>query len=74
MSQTESGIVERFEGDFAVIEVNGEARDVPRSLVAENVRENDVVEWIGGKWERNDQATRTRSDKIKKLMDSVWED
>lgn len=68
------GIVERFAGDLAVIEIGGSTRNVPRSLVAEDVNVNDVVEWIDGKWVRNERATKERAARIKRLMDSLWED
>lgn len=70
----EKGIVDRFAEDFAVIEIDGETRDVPRSHVAEDVKEGDVVVLNGGLWARHDQATADRSAQIKKLMDSVWDD
>lgn len=70
----ERGIVDRFAGDFAVIEIDGVTRDVPRSQVAEDVKEGDVVVLNDGLWARDDQATADRSAQIKKLMDSVWDD
>lgn len=74
MDRPAFGIVERFAGDYAVIEMDGETRNVPRSLLAEDVGVNDVVEWADGKWIRNARATQERSASIKKLMDSLWED
>lgn len=68
------GIVDRIARDFVVIEMDGETRDVPRALVADNVKEGDVVEWTDGRWTTNDQATQDRTAQIKALMDSVWED
>lgn len=68
------GIVDRFEGDVAVIEIDGATHDVPRAQVAEDVKENDVVERIDGRWVRNGEATNQRAEQIRKLMDSVWED
>lgn len=74
VNQPAVGIVDRFEGDVAVIETDGETRDVPRPLVAADVKEGDVVEWKDGQWMRNEQATKERSAEIKTLMDSLWED
>ncbi|WP_080833566.1 DUF3006 domain-containing protein [Cohnella massiliensis] len=68
------GIVDRFEGDFVVIEIDGETQDVPRSLVADDVKTGDVVELQNNNWVRNPLKTQKRNNKIKKLMDSVWED
>jgi len=68
------GIVDRFEGDFAVIEIGGKMVDVARSLVDEDVMVNDVVIWKGGKWIRDEEKTKKRMAAIRKLMNRVWED
>lgn len=68
------GIVDRFEGEYAVIEVDGKTRDVKRNLIADSVRISDVVMLKNGVWERDPDETTKRKEEIKKLMDSVWED
>ena len=68
------GIVDRFEGDYVVIEVNGETLDVEKGKVANGVTAGDTVELIDGIWTKDEEGTETRSAEIKKLMDSVWED
>lgn len=68
------GIIDRFEGEFAVIEVDGNTQDVSRSLIADGVQQGDVVELVNGIWNKNTVATEKRSKEIKKLIDSVWED
>ncbi|WP_064199045.1 DUF3006 domain-containing protein [Brevibacillus brevis] len=68
------GIVDRFEGDYVVIEVNGETQDVEKVKVASGVTTGDVVELIDGIWTKDVEGTEKRSAEIKKLMDSVWED
>lgn len=68
------GIIDRFEGEYAVIEVDGETRDVKRNLIADSVRVSDIVILKNGKWERDSDETLKRKKEVKKLMDSVWED
>lgn len=68
------GIVDRFEDNIVVIEINGKTQDILRSFVAEDVQEGDVVEFQDGIWIRNPLATEKRSKKIKDLMDSLWDD
>lgn len=68
------GIVDRFEENIVVIEINGKTQDILRSFVAEDVQEGDVVEFQDGIWIRNPLATEKRSKKIKDLMDSLWDD
>lgn len=68
------GIVDRFAGEFVVIEIDGKTRDIPKPFVADDVQEGDVVDERGGLWVKNKEATDARSKEIKKLMDDLWED
>jgi hydrogenase maturation factor len=68
------GIVDRFEGDYAVVEVAGVTRDIAKTEVEESVKPGDVVEFIGGKWVKGVADTKSRTKKIGKLMNDVWED
>ena len=68
------GIVDRFEGDFVVIEIEGNTKDVPKKQVDPSVKVNDVVELVDGKWIVKEEETEKRKKEIKALMDSVWED
>ncbi len=68
------GIVDRFEGDFVVIEIEGNTKDIPKKQVDPSVKVNDVVELVDGKWIVKEADTERRRKEIKALMDSVWED
>ena len=68
------GIVDRFEGNLVVIEIEGKTQDISKDLVGSDVQVNDVVELVDGKWVVKKEETATRKKKIKSLMDSVWED
>lgn len=68
------GIIDRFEDEYCVIEVDGLTRDVIRHLVETGAKTGDVVEWDGSKWIINQQKTIERSKEIQTLMDDVWED
>ncbi|AZK46928.1 DUF3006 domain-containing protein [Paenibacillus lentus] len=68
------GIIEGFEGEYCIIEVDGVTRDVPRRLVSVSAKTGDVVEWNGSQWNTNIQQTKERSDYIKSLMNDVWDD
>jgi hypothetical protein len=68
------GIVDRFEGDFVVIEVDGVTSDIAKSEVDNNVKTGDSVLFVDGKWVTDQNETIIRSKEIKKLMDDVWED
>ena len=68
------GIVDRFEGNIVVIEINGSAQDISKENVNADVKVNDVVELVNGRWVSRKEQTAKRKKEIKLLMDSVWED
>ncbi|WP_410768102.1 DUF3006 domain-containing protein [Fontibacillus sp. BL9] len=69
-----SAIVEGFEGDFCLLEIEGQRQDVPRQQVDGSAKAGDVVLWNGTQWVPDPELTEERTRKIKKLMDEVWED
>ncbi len=68
------GIIDRLEGDYVVIEIEGQTKDIPRSQMDPEVKAGDVVRFRNGKWQTDARATARREDQIKKRMDDVWED
>ena len=68
------GIIDRFEGDIVVIEIDGQTKDFPRSQVDDSAKQNDVVIFQDNRWIPNQAETEKRREKIRKLMDDVWED
>ncbi|MEF2964622.1 DUF3006 domain-containing protein [Paenibacillus sp. M1] len=69
-----AAIVEGFEGEYCILEIDGAVKDVPRRQVDASVRAGDVVTWNGEKWVSDMEETKNRSRQIRKLMDEVWED
>lgn len=62
-------IIDRFEGDFAVVETENEKfTQIPKMLIPD-AKEGDVVDIT-----INSDETAKRSAKIKNLMDSLFED
>lgn len=68
------GIVDRFEGPFVVIEIDGACKDIPRDQVDRAVKTGDVVKYENGKWITDKDATQLTEEGIKRLADEVWED
>ncbi|MNJ61944.1 hypothetical protein D3C77_577580 [compost metagenome] len=68
------GIIEGFEAEYCIIEIDGKTTDVPRKLVNSSAKTGDVVEWDGSKWNTDVQRTNERIKHIKSLMDEVWDD
>lgn len=64
-------IIDRFEGNFAVVEVEGSNNtiDIPLEVIPEKAQPGDV---LCIKIDR--EATQKRKNEIEKLMDDVWED
>lgn len=62
-------IIDRFEGEYAVVEIEeGIIIDVPRILFP-NAKEGDVI-----KIEIDNEETENRKDRIKELMNNLFED
>ena len=63
-------IIDRFEGDFAIIEINtGKFVDMPRILLPKEASEGDVIEIRIDK-----NQTEARKKKIRGMMDRLFED
>lgn len=68
------GIVDRFEGEYVVIEIDGQTQDVSKKDVDLSVKAEDVVVLVNGVWMSDETETEQREQQIKKLMNDVWED
>lgn len=64
-------VIDRFEGDIAVVEIDGETFDLPKKLFPANAAAGDAIK-IAIK------VDKAKTDKLRKeiedLMDEVWED
>ena len=64
-------IIDRLEGDWAVVEGEERTFNLPRKLLPGEVREGDVIRITV---EIDHEATRARVQKVKQLMEEVFED
>lgn len=63
-------IIDRFEGDFAVLELqNKEMVNIPKVIIPPEAVEGDVISI-----EINREETVKRKNNIKNLMNDLWED
>jgi len=68
------GIIDRFEGDFAVVEFEGRVmKDIPRSNMVSEVKEGDVIFLVDGIYYVDVEETLGRKNEIAKLMENMWE-
>lgn len=65
-------IIDRFEGEYAVLETDSGMKNVPRDILPEEAREGDVVELKNGAYTINKKAAEKRRrelrEKLKKLQ------
>lgn len=67
-------IIDRFEGKYAVCEMeNLEMKDIEISKLPKNAKEGDVLIVTGDEIKIDEEETKNRRKKIKKLMDDLWE-
>ncbi|MCF6095998.1 DUF3006 domain-containing protein [Thermovorax subterraneus] len=67
------GILDRFEGDFAVIETfEGRTMNIKKRFLPENAREGDVIDLDD--LSIDEPLTRRRKEKIQKLAERLFED
>ena len=61
-------IIDRFEGDFAVVECDGSSFDLPKYALPNDVREGDVVEVT-----INKNETEKVKNNAEKLLKSLFD-
>jgi len=64
-------IIDRFEGDWAILEVDRVTFNIPKVLLPEGAREGDVVEIDIS---INEKATARRRQRISELADDLFEE
>ena len=62
-------IIDRFEGNYAVVEINSEMISIPKSVLPSNAKEGDVLKII-----IDDNETDKRKKHIENLMNKVFKD
>lgn len=68
------GIIDRFEGDQAVVELEGKRmKNIYTSVLPYGVQEGDVIEFINGKWSHNQAETQIRKAQMEKKFNNLFE-
>ncbi|MDN7242217.1 DUF3006 domain-containing protein [Planococcus sp. N028] len=68
------GIIDRFEENIAVVEIEGATRDFDKSLFPNTAQPGDFVEIEGTQVTILKDETEKRRKEIEDLMDELWED
>lgn len=67
-------ILDRFEGDFAVIYEDDALKNIPKELVDINAKEGTVLIKKENKYFLDEKNTAVRREKIAELQESLFED
>lgn len=68
-----SFIIDRFEGDLAVVEIDGkEMRDIPKDDISPAAKEGDVIILVNGRYEIDTTETKRIKDEAEKLMNDLF--
>lgn len=67
-------VLDRFEGEYAVIEVEGEMINICKSLLAEDVVEGDLLVEKDGMYYKDGEGTLQRKKYMEERFSKLWED
>lgn len=68
-------VLDRFEGDFAVIEdEDGKIKNIPKALIDKEVTEGSVIFKKGDKYYLDKKNSAAEREKIAELQNSLFED
>lgn len=67
------GIIDRFEGELVVVEIEGETKDLPKSMFPPEARPGDVVSILDDEIIIQIGETDKLRKEIEQLMEDVWE-
>ncbi|AOZ94909.1 DUF3006 domain-containing protein [Paenibacillus crassostreae] len=68
------GILDRFEGKYAVIEFDGQTEDILKERLPANVKIGDTLLFNNNEISIDTADTNNREKEIKDLMDDLFED
>jgi len=67
-------ILERFEYDYAFVEIEGEMMEIEKYRVNQCVKEGDVLRLEDGIYYKDNEATKNRKQYIEDKFRDMWED
>jgi hypothetical protein len=66
-------IIDRFEGELVVVEMEGVIRNIDRGAIPVDAHEGDAIVFINNKWTVDPEATKRRRQAFQALADELWE-
>lgn len=65
-------IIDRFEGDFAVVQADGKWLDISKSLLPPDAARGDILIEQNGRYAVDKALTKTRREEIKKRFENLF--
>ncbi|MCD9024295.1 DUF3006 domain-containing protein [Cohnella sp. NL03-T5] len=69
----ERGVIDRFEGEMAIIEIGGITKDFPRASLPHGIKAGDAVILEDGEIRLDSRETARKKQEIQQLMDELFE-
>ena len=66
-------VLDRYEGNFAVLEEDGKIKNVPRELLETGISEGTVLEFSDGRYKALTEQTEERRKAISDLQNNLFE-
>lgn len=66
-------IIDRFEGDYAVCEYEGQMVDIPKKSIPNQAREGSVLVKLGDVFVLDKETEKALRDRIIEKQNSLWE-
>ncbi|PKM77412.1 MAG: DUF3006 domain-containing protein [Firmicutes bacterium HGW-Firmicutes-15] len=66
-------VIDRFEGEYAVVEVKGDIKIIRRVDISNEAREGDVVVFKNNQWIIDRKYTGKLRKEIEEMTDKLWE-
>lgn len=66
-------VLDRFEGQYAIIEIDGHLITVSRNQIGASAQEGDVLVFISNVYVPDQEATQKRKEALKKRLKKLWE-
>lgn len=66
-------IIDRFEGDYAILEIEDLLSPIKRAAIPQDAKEGDVLTYADKQWQIDHEATAQLKQDTQALADEVWE-
>ena len=70
----QKGIIDRFEGELAVVEFDNEMKDIPKSQLPKNAEVGDVLIFDGNQITVDKDSTKKLAEEIEALANELFEE